>query len=65
MQKVVHELMAGAYPELHEQRDGDQRWLVAEEESFGHTLEQGLQVLQASRSPKGWSRLQRDSVPLC
>src|ERR1700727_3299502 len=38
----VTEIMAGEYPELHEQRDTIQKWLAAEEEGFGRTLEQGL-----------------------
>jgi alanyl-tRNA synthetase len=38
----VTELMGSEYPELHEQRDLVRRWLTAEEESFGRTLEQGL-----------------------
>ena len=37
--------MGGEYPELHEQRDLIRRWLAAEEESFGRTLEQGLKRL--------------------
>ena len=43
--EVVTELMGSEYPELHEQRDLVRRWLAAEEESFGHTLEQGLKRL--------------------
>jgi alanyl-tRNA synthetase len=43
--EVVAELMASEYHELHEQRDLIQRWLGAEEESFGRTLEQGLKRL--------------------
>jgi len=42
---VVTELMAPEYPELHEQRELVRRWLASEEESFGHTLEQGLRRL--------------------
>jgi alanyl-tRNA synthetase len=38
----VTELMGAEYPELHEQRNLVRRWLAAEEESFGRTLEQGL-----------------------
>jgi alanyl-tRNA synthetase len=41
----VTDLMGSEYPELHEQRDLVRRWLAAEEESFGRTLEQGLQRL--------------------
>jgi alanyl-tRNA synthetase len=39
---IVAETMGGAYPELHAQRDLIVRWIAAEEESFGRTLEQGL-----------------------
>jgi alanyl-tRNA synthetase len=41
----VEELMGGAYPELREQRDAIHKWLAAEEESFGRTLEQGTRLL--------------------
>jgi alanyl-tRNA synthetase len=43
---LVRELMGAAYPELHEQRERIDVWLAAEEEHFGHTLEQGLVVLR-------------------
>ncbi len=42
---VVRELMAGAYPELLEQRDPIEQWLSSEEDSFGRTLEQGTRLL--------------------
>ncbi len=42
---LVRELMGGAYPELHEQRDAIEKWLAAEEEGFGRTLEQGTRLL--------------------
>jgi alanyl-tRNA synthetase len=42
---VVRELMAGAYPELLEQRDPIERWLASEEDAFGRTLEQGTGLL--------------------
>ena len=42
---VVRELMAGAYPELAEQRVAIERWLSSEEEAFGRTLEQGTRLL--------------------
>ncbi len=42
----VRELMAGAYPELAEQRTATDRWLTSEEEQFGRTLEQGMATLQ-------------------
>jgi len=38
----VTEIMGGEYPELHAQRDTIQKWLAAEEEGFGRTLEHGL-----------------------
>jgi alanyl-tRNA synthetase len=41
----VIELMGGAYPELAEQRDAVRKWLDAEEEGFGRTLEQGMKLL--------------------
>jgi alanyl-tRNA synthetase len=41
----VRELMGSAYPELHEQRAAIEKWLAAEEESFGRTLEQGTRLL--------------------
>jgi alanyl-tRNA synthetase len=43
---VVRELMAGAYPELVEQREAIEKWLAAEEENFGRTLEQGSGLLE-------------------
>ncbi|HEX3691056.1 MAG TPA: alanine--tRNA ligase [Solirubrobacteraceae bacterium] len=42
---VVTELMGAEYPELSAQRDTIRRWMAAEEESFGRTLEQGLKRL--------------------
>ena len=42
---TVTELMGGEYPELSRQSDLIQKWLTAEEESFGRTLEQGLKRL--------------------
>ncbi|HEY7962390.1 MAG TPA: alanine--tRNA ligase [Solirubrobacteraceae bacterium] len=42
----VRELMGGVYPELHEQRAAIEKWLAAEEEGFGRTLEQGMQTLR-------------------
>ncbi|HEY8865984.1 MAG TPA: alanine--tRNA ligase, partial [Solirubrobacteraceae bacterium] len=44
--EVVVELMGSAYPELHEQREVIDRWVSAEEESFGRTLDQGTRRLQ-------------------
>jgi alanyl-tRNA synthetase len=43
---VVRELMADAYPELHEQREAIEKWLASEEESFGRTLAQGTRLLE-------------------
>ena len=43
---LVTELMGAAYPELVERRDVIHRWLTAEEESFGRTLEQGTKLLE-------------------
>ena len=43
---VVRELMGPAYPELIEQRAAIDKWLSAEEESFGRTLEQGMRTLR-------------------
>ena len=43
--QLVRELMGGAYPELNSQREAIDTWLSAEEEHFGHTLEQGLATL--------------------
>ena len=42
---VVRELMAPAYPELHEHSDTIRMWLGREEEQFGRTLEQGMRLL--------------------
>jgi len=44
--EVVRELMGGAYPELTTQRAAIEKWLAAEEESFGRTLEQGTRLLE-------------------
>jgi alanyl-tRNA synthetase len=43
--EVVEQTMGGAYPELVEHRDAIRKWLAAEEESFGRTLEQGTKLL--------------------
>jgi alanyl-tRNA synthetase len=42
----VREIMGVAYPELGEQKDVTDMWLAAEEESFGRTLAQGMEMLQ-------------------
>jgi alanyl-tRNA synthetase len=41
----VTDLMGAEYPELREQRDAVGKWLEAEEQSFGRTLEQGTKLL--------------------
>src|SRR4051812_24062631 len=41
----VRELMAGPYPELHEQAETIDMWLAREEETFGQTLESGSRIL--------------------
>jgi alanyl-tRNA synthetase len=42
---LVRELMAPAYPELHEHRETIEMWLGREEEAFNRTLEQGMRLL--------------------
>jgi alanyl-tRNA synthetase len=42
----VREVMAGAYPELVEHADVTDMWLSAEEEGFGRTLAQGMELLR-------------------
>jgi alanyl-tRNA synthetase len=42
----VREVMGSAYPELGEQADATDMWLAAEEESFGRTLAQGMELLR-------------------
>jgi alanyl-tRNA synthetase len=42
----VREVMAGAYPELLEQAEVTDMWLSAEEEAFGRTLAQGMEILR-------------------
>jgi alanyl-tRNA synthetase len=44
--EVVRETMGAAYPELIEQREAVDRWLISEEESFSRTLEQGTRLLE-------------------
>jgi alanyl-tRNA synthetase len=41
----VIEVMGGAYPELHTQKDAIFQWAKAEEEGFGRTLVQGTELL--------------------
>jgi alanyl-tRNA synthetase len=42
---VVLETMGDAYPELRSERERILKWVTSEESSFGHTLEQGLRLL--------------------
>jgi alanyl-tRNA synthetase len=42
----VREVMGGAYPELREQADAIDMWLSTEEEGFGRTLAQGMDMLR-------------------
>jgi alanyl-tRNA synthetase len=42
----VREVMGGAYPELREQADAIDMWLSTEEEAFGRTLAQGMDLLR-------------------
>jgi alanyl-tRNA synthetase len=42
---IVIETMGTAYPELHARRQTIQKWVRAEEEGFGRTLEQGTRLL--------------------
>lgn len=52
--KVI-EVMGGAYPELATEREQILRWVVAEEEAFGRTLEQGTKLFEeiAAAVPAG------------
>jgi alanyl-tRNA synthetase len=55
----VIEVMGDAYPELGRERDAIIRWARAEEEHFGHTLEQGERLLReliadAKESKSSW-----------
>ena len=42
---VVREVMGGAYPQLHEERDTIAKWAAAEDEGFRRTLAQGEKML--------------------
>ncbi|WP_354697484.1 Alanine--tRNA ligase [Paraconexibacter sp. AEG42_29] len=42
---VVLDTMGAAYPELHAEKDRILKWVLAEEEGFGRTLEQGMALL--------------------
>jgi alanyl-tRNA synthetase len=50
----VREIMGGAYPELREHADATDMWLSAEEDGFGRTLAQGMElareIIEAARS---------------
>ncbi len=53
------EMMSGAYPQLAEARGTIERWIAAEEESFGQTLERGSELLarliaEAKESETSW-----------
>jgi alanyl-tRNA synthetase len=43
----VRELMGAAYPEIVEQAESIEMWLSAEEEGFGRTLANGMELLRA------------------
>jgi alanyl-tRNA synthetase len=56
---VVREVMGGAYPQLHEERETIAKWAGAEEESFRRTLSQGQRLLadvvaRARREETSW-----------
>jgi alanyl-tRNA synthetase len=56
---VVIETMRSTYPELERERGTIHEWLESEEESFGHTLEQGTRLLselveQAKANGTSW-----------
>ncbi len=42
----VRDVMGDVYPELREQADATDMWLAAEEEGFGRTLAQGMDMLR-------------------
>ncbi len=52
---AVIELMGAAYPDLIAERDTINRWVSAEEEAFGRTLEQGTKLFEevAARATGG------------
>ena len=43
---LVGEVMGGAYPQLHQERETIAKWAAAEEEGFGRTLVQGQKQLE-------------------
>ena len=52
----VIETMGAAYPELARERDAILRWVAAEEEGFGRTLEQGTKLLDELDRPRSRAR---------
>ena len=53
------EMLAGAYPHLASERETVMRWVAAEEESFGRTLDRGTELLarlvaQAKEARTSW-----------
>jgi alanyl-tRNA synthetase len=61
----VREVMGSAYPELAEHADVTDMWLAAEEEGFGRTLAQGMELLRthiAAASEAGRSTVAADDV---
>jgi alanyl-tRNA synthetase len=63
--ECVREVMGGAYPELAEHADVTDMWLSAEEEGFGRTLAQGMELLRAhiaAASDEGRSTVAADDV---
>ncbi len=62
----VAEIMGAAYPELVREREAIDRWVVAEEEAFGRTLEQGTKLFEeiASGVPAGGQLAAADTFKL-
>jgi alanyl-tRNA synthetase len=57
----VRDLMGGAYPELDEHADAIDMWMSAEEEGFGSTIAQGIDMLRLQI--EGARAAGRSSVP--
>ncbi|HEY4428278.1 MAG TPA: alanine--tRNA ligase [Solirubrobacteraceae bacterium] len=57
----VREVMGAAYPELDQHAEAIEMWLSAEEEAFGRTLAQGMELLEADIERA--REAGRDSVP--
>ena len=53
---LVVDLMGAGYPELLTQHETIDKWVRAEEESFGRTLEQGTQAARRPARPRARSR---------